>query len=232
VPAGHLRLGTFQTPANLREMPHPSKIVHLRDARKAPHRIEDDPAQLAQALQAGEAWAERALLERHTLHVKRILTRILSARVDLDDLVQEVFVRAFRRVEELREPWAVRPWLTAITVFVAREAIRAKRRRWWLLFLPPEEMPEIVAPLASPEMRAAVRAFYEVVGQLDTDARIAFTLRFVEGMELAEVASACGVSIATIKRRIKSAEAEFAERGQAHEMLAEWFEEGTRWRRP
>jgi RNA polymerase sigma-70 factor (ECF subfamily) len=68
-----------------------------------------------------------------------------------------------------------------------------------------------------------------VVGQLDADARIAFTLRFVEGMELAEIARACGVSLATIKRRIKSAEAEFAERGQANEMLADWFEEGTRW---
>jgi RNA polymerase sigma-70 factor (ECF subfamily) len=171
-------------------------------------------------------------LEQYTPHVERILTRILGGPGDFDDLVQEVFVRAFRRVEELRDPRALEAWLTSITVFVAREAIRAKARRRWLSFVAPEETPEVEAPVASPEVRAAIRAFYQVVGQLDADARIAFTLRFVEGMELGDIAEACGVSVATIKRRIKSAEAEFAERGQAHEVLAQWFEEGTRWRRP
>jgi RNA polymerase sigma-70 factor (ECF subfamily) len=168
-------------------------------------------------------------MEQHSEHVGRILTRILGSPGDVDDLVQEVFVRAFQRVAELGEPWAVRSWLTAITVFVAREAIRASKRRRWLIFLAPEEMPEPDGSDASPELRAAVRAFYEVIGQLDADARIAFTLRFVEGMELAEIARACDVSLATIKRRIKSAETEFARRAQANEMLAEWFEEGTRW---
>ena len=56
------------------------------------------------------------------------------------------------------------------------------------LFLPPEETPELAAPAASLEARAALRAFYEVVGHLDPDARIAFTLRVVEGMELTEIA--------------------------------------------
>jgi len=213
-------------------MPPLSKVLRLADARQdAPRPAGEDAIELARALREGEAWAERALLEQQTAHVERILTRILGGRGDLDDLVQEVFVRAFERVEELREPRALRGWLTAIAVFVAREAIRAGKRRRWLVFLPPEETPELVNATASPEIRAAVRAFYEVVGGLEADARIAFTLRFVEGMELAEVAGACGVSLATIKRRLKSAEAEFAERGRAHEALAGWFEEGTRWQR-
>jgi RNA polymerase sigma-70 factor (ECF subfamily) len=191
-----------------------------------------DPAALARALAAGEVWAERALLEQHTGHLERLLTHILGGRDDLDDLVQEVFVRALERVDELREPRALRGWLTAIAVFVAREAIRARRRRRWLIFLPPEETPELACADASPEVRAAVRAFYEVVGRLDADERIAFTLRFVEGMELTEVAAACGVSLATIKRRLKKAEGEFSARGRAHEALADWFEEGTRWPAP
>jgi len=61
--------------------------------------------------------------------------------------------------------------------------------------------------------------------------RIAFTLRFVDGMGLSEIADACRVSLATIKRRIKVGEAEFLARGKACEELAEWFEEGTRWHR-
>jgi RNA polymerase sigma-70 factor, ECF subfamily len=180
------------------------------------------------ALRAGEPWAERALLEQHTDHMERILTRILGGHADLDDLVQEVFVRAFERVEQLREPRALRGWLTAIAVYVAREAVRAKRRRRWLLFLPQEETPELAAPAASHEARAALRAFYEVVACFDPDVRSAFTLRFVEGMELSEIAAACGVSLATIKRRLRSAEADFTTRCKAHDALADWLDEGSR----
>jgi RNA polymerase sigma-70 factor (ECF subfamily) len=210
----------------------PTKVTHLSDVRAAASRAADeDPGALALALRQGEAWAERAFVERSTAHVERIVTRILGARADLDDLVQEVFVRAFQRVEELREPRALKGWLTGIAVNVAREAIRSARRRRWLRFMRQEETPDVAAPLASPETRAAVRAFYQVVDDLDADGRIAFTLRFVEGMELAEIAGACGVSLATIKRRLKAAEAEFAERAEAHEALAELLQEGTRWRR-
>jgi RNA polymerase sigma-70 factor, ECF subfamily len=209
-----------------------NKVVLLDNARRAKSapRAADESA-LARAICEGEGWAERALLAQYAGHVERILTRILGGRSDLDDLVQDVFLRAFERVEDLREPRALRGWLSSIAVFVAREAIRKKQRRRWLLFLPPEEVPELEVPEASPEARAALRAFYEIVGRLDADARIAFTLRFVEDMDLTEIADACGVSLATIKRRIKSAEAEFFARGKGNEALADWFEEGTRWHR-
>jgi RNA polymerase sigma-70 factor (ECF subfamily) len=238
-------------------MPSSSKVVRLSDVRKpagqpatgggapatsrlgtgvrpAPPGAEDDPDELAHGLRAGETWAQHALLARHTEHLERILTRILGRRADLDDLVQEVFVRAFERVGELREPRALRAWITTIAVFVAREAIRAKRRRRWLLFLPPEETPELPVLEATPEVRAAVRSFYAVVGALDADARIAFTLRFVEGMELADIAHTTGVSLSTVKRRLKGAEADFLDgaRAPGHEPLRDWIEEGTRWRGP
>jgi RNA polymerase sigma-70 factor (ECF subfamily) len=208
------------------------RVVQLADVRARGARAPAaDTTELAEGLRQGEAWAERALLEQHTAHVERILTRILGMPADLDDLVQEVFLRAFQRVEELRDPRALRGFLTAIAVFVAREAIRARRRRRWLVLLPPEETPEIAASAASPETIAAMRAFYDVMRTLDPDARIAFTLRFVEGMELTEIAGACGVSLSTIKRRLKAAEADFTERARADEALATFFEEGTRWPR-
>jgi RNA polymerase sigma-70 factor (ECF subfamily) len=218
-----------------------SKVIHLVDAPKGAdslatsrreERAAPEPSEVAlvRSLCAGEPAAERALLERYTAHVERILTRILGGHSELDDLTQEVFVRAFERLDELREPLALRGWLTSIAVFVAREAIRKKQRRRWLIFLPSEAAPEMEAPAASIEARAALRTFYEVVASLDTDARIAFTLRFVEGMELSEIAEACEVSLATIKRRLKSAAIDFYARGTARAELLAWFEEGTRWR--
>lgn len=185
---------------------------------------------MVNGLQNGEGWAQHALLADYTHHVERILTRILGNHTDLDDLVQEVFIRSFERIRELRVPGALGGWLTSIAVYVAREAIRRKRRRRWLSFVPPEETIETEMPTASPEVRAAVMAVYEVIGHLNPDEQIAFTLRFIEEMELSEIAAVCGVSLSTVKRRIKRAETRFEERGTAHEMLAPWFKEGTRWR--
>jgi RNA polymerase sigma-70 factor, ECF subfamily len=190
----------------------------------------DDCHELVRALRAGEPWAERALLRSEAAHVERLLTRILGYRAELDDLVQEVFIRAFARIGALREPESLRPWLGSIAAFVAREAIRRKRRRRWLVFLPAEECVELPANSASFEARTALRVFYQVVDAFPADERIAFTLRFVEGMELTEVAEACQVSLATIKRRLKRASDDFYVRGRARAELVDWFEEGSRWR--
>jgi RNA polymerase sigma-70 factor (ECF subfamily) len=201
------------------------------DPRRRPRAPAEDEEDLVRDLRDGKRWAEHALLERYGAHVERVLTHILGHHTDLDDLAQEVFLRALQRVDDLREPRALKDWLAAFAANVAREAIRSKRRRWWQVLRPPEETPELPAHWASAEDRAALRAFYEVLGGLDADGRIAFALRYVEGMELTQVASVCGVSLATIKRRIKAAETDFCARGRAHEALAPFFEEGTRWPR-
>lgn len=209
------------------------KVIRLADAQKSGARGRAgsfDPHEFVRALRDGQPWAERAFLERERGHVERVLTRILGWHAELDDLTQEVFTRAFERIAELREPEALRGWLSAITVFVAREAIRRKRRRRWLIFRAPEETPDLAAESTPAEARAALRAFYEVVATIEVDARIAFTLRCVGGLELSEIAEACDVSLATIKRRIKRAADDFYVRGRAHPELVDWFEEGTRWR--
>jgi RNA polymerase sigma-70 factor (ECF subfamily) len=216
-------------------MPSPPTVIHLDEVRRAAHARAaraGDEEELARGLRARQPWAERALLERYGAHVERVLTHILGSHADLDDLAQEVFVRALGRVGDLHDASGLKSWLSAFAANVAREALRSRRRRWWQVLRPPEETPDLPAPSASAEDRASLRAFYEVLGAIDPDARVAFALRYVEGMELTQVAEACGVSLATVKRRIKAAEDDFCARGRAHEALSDWFEEGTRWRRP
>jgi len=208
-----------------------SKLVRVVGGKGEASLSPLDPHELVRGLKAAEPWAERALLHAETAHVERLLTRMLGFSAELDDATQEVFIRAFARIAELREPDSLRAWLSSIAVFVAREAIRRKRRRRWLVFLPPEERPEPTVSGASFEARTALRVLYEVLDGFATDERIAFTLRFVEGMELSEVADVCQVSLATIKRRLKRASDEFYLRGRARAELVDWFEEGSRWRR-
>src|SRR5258706_10670918 len=142
------------------------KVIHLPDPRNglesgiAPLAVgpEGEPPEttLVRRLRAADPRAERAFIDRYTGHVERILVRILGGHPDLDDMTQDVFVRAFERLHELHEPSGLRRWLTAITVFVAREAIRRRQRRRWLRFLPSEAQPGVEFPPGSLEGPSAL----------------------------------------------------------------------------
>jgi RNA polymerase sigma-70 factor, ECF subfamily len=66
---------------------------------------------------------------------------------------------------------------------------------------------QLAAPGLASEAVAELAKLDQVLAGLPAEQRIAWLLQRVEGLELAEVAAACGVSIATVKRRIASAQA-------------------------
>ena len=65
-------------------------------------------------------------------------------------------------------------------------------------------------------------AVREALAVLSSDERIAFSLRHLEELELTEVASACGVSLSTVKRRLKRAEERFDALALRDPRLAGW----------
>jgi RNA polymerase sigma-70 factor, ECF subfamily len=185
-------------------------------------------ADLFADLVARKPRAERWLLETQGRRVERILARVLGNTRSIEDLTQEVFVRVFARVGEVRDPEALDAFVASVAVFVAREAIRKRRRHRWLAFLAPRELPE-VATRDDVEAREAVSAFYRVLDELDADDRVAFALRYVDGMELEKVAMACRCSLATVKRRIDRASKRFVSLCRDDAVLLRWLEEGERW---
>jgi RNA polymerase sigma-70 factor (ECF subfamily) len=79
------------------------------------------------------------------------------------------------------------------------------------------------------ETHEAVRATYRVLDTLPDDERMAFSLRFISEMQLTEVAAACRVSLATVKRRLARAEKRFVEAAKDHPALRERLAQGGRW---
>jgi DNA-directed RNA polymerase specialized sigma24 family protein len=133
-------------------MSQPSLSVEVRSALRLV-RTEPEHADFVGALKKRRPWAERKMVEDHTPYVLRLICRIVGAHADLDDLAEEVFVRALDRIDELEDA-GLKRWLGAFAVNVAREALR-KRRRWgWLVLAPPSETPEIPSTWASPEVHA------------------------------------------------------------------------------
>lgn len=184
---------------------------------------------VVEALRAGQAAGGAALYDRHREHVRRVLLRLLGPDTELRDLVQDVFVSAIDSIHRLEEPEKLKAWLAGIAVFRARAEIRARQRRRWFPLFRQEDLPECEAQVATPEIGEAVRATYQVFDKLGADERIAFALRFVDGMELVEVARVCEVSLATIKRRLLRAQLKFVNIARSYPALSEWLDGGRPW---
>ena len=205
-------------PRRVPPAPRISQVVELP--------IAQPDAALVAALRAGRADAGAVLFDRYGDDVERVLYRILGPDSEIKDLLQDVFVVALSTVDKLRDPDALRGWLMSIAVRKARKCI-LRRQRWRFIQLwPTGELPEREARSIPPEVSEALRCTYAVLARLPADERIAFALRFVDGMELTAVAAACGVSLATIKRRLARAQAAFAALALQQPALHEWLAGG------
>lgn len=182
------------------------EVVALPVRRAAAKRTD---GQLVEAAVRGDEAAAGEIFDRHAPRVRRVLARVLGPDGDLQDLVQDVFVFALRDLSKVRDPDALGAWLTGVAVHTARRAIR-KRTRWrWIRFFAPEDVPEQPSDGHDHDASEALVATFRILDRLPADERIAFSLRFLDGMELTEVAAACDVSLATVKRRLRRAEDTF-----------------------
>lgn len=181
-------------------------------------------AEILAALADRRAVGCAALYDNYRQLVRRILIRLLGAHEEIHDLVQDAFLSAIRTIDRVRTPEALRSWMTTVAVFTARQELRRRRRKRFLLFLPSQDVPDIEAPQSPPDIREALHVTRRILSGLPADLQIAFVLRFIDGMELTEVAEACRVSLATIKRRLGSAKNHFEKRAQREPALARWLE--------
>ncbi len=152
-----------------------------------------------------------AVFRRYSPYVARVALRLMGNDAEVDDLVQDVFLEAHRGLEQLREPAALRGWLSRICV---RRATRRLRRRRLLAFLSFELVVERDLPVArdaSPEQRLEVLRVYRCLDRMAADERVAWVLRHVEGESLEDLVLLCGCSKSTVQRRLRAAQARILE---------------------
>jgi len=200
------------------------------DGVLAPSSPVSDPDLVAGVLE-GPAWAKDELYRRYAPLVERTLRHILGhdRHTELVDVLHDAFVEALASIGNVRDAQALPAWFRTIAVHTAHKTITRRRARRWLLFFQPDEVPEVAGDTVDYEMKEAVRKTYEILDRLPTPERIAFALRHVDGLELTQVADACEVSLATIKRRLASAQRRFARAAEREEALEALLVEGGRW---
>jgi RNA polymerase sigma-70 factor, ECF subfamily len=143
------------------------------------------------------------------MHWPRIFRFVLASVRDADaaeTLTQDCFWRAYRGRSGFRGDSSVTTWLLHIAVNLVRDFSRNRRLQFWRRISAVEvnTISESAPDLgASPEAKAVIReqvqAIWAATARLSERQRTVFLLRFVEEMELLEIAAATGISEGAVK---------------------------------
>ncbi len=164
--------------------------------------------------QVGDLAAQEYLFRRYLGPLRQRVYRLLGADAEVDDVVQEAFMRAFEGIRRLAEPRAFQAWLSTIAIHLVDRRLRrrklARRLGFVTVDITEDAADTVASPNVSPAIAAEARVLYRILDRLPTEARVAFLLRRLEGMTVAEVAAQMKLSERTVKRRIALCEGKLA----------------------
>ena len=143
--------------------------------------------------------------------VFRFLLATLRDHDAAETLTQETFLRAWNARQSFREDCSVSTWLMRIALNLARDHTRTGRFRFWKrVATTAVEASDVASSLPSRQpsaeshlmARQKVEAIWDTVGRLSQRQRSIFLLRFMEEMEIPEIAAATGLPLGTVKSHL------------------------------
>jgi RNA polymerase sigma-70 factor (ECF subfamily) len=175
-----------------------------RATRTAPP---ESTGELATRAATGDRRAFEELYREHVNGAHRLLTRLVGPVPERDDLIQQVFIEAYRSLPRFRGESAFGTWLHRIVVRTAYRHLRRQRP-----VAAAELIDELAAPTASPEHAARqheqLQQALAYLAALKPKKRIAFVLRMVEGLSLEEIGELVGSNAPAVGQRVKHAQRE------------------------
>lgn len=157
--------------------------------------------------------------DRFQREVNRLVWRLLGADPEHDDVVQQVFLTALRRVSAVRDPDRLLSWVRTVTVNAVYDEVRKRRVR--RLFLRDAAQDDVHPSLVHDvEVRDFLLCAKRVLDMMPAKERMVFLLHVVEGRGLLEIAELCGCSMATAKRRLARAHVRFEKLAARHPELS------------
>jgi RNA polymerase sigma-70 factor (ECF subfamily) len=178
-----------------------------------------DDATLVGRSASGDEEAFAVLVRRYQAPLYRHAWRLTQDRRTAEDVTQEAFVSAWRRLPSLARPESFRSWLYQIATRRSIDLLRARRTEQSLDAL--DDAPQGALTAAQPEP-AAVAEHREQIADLATalrslplGQRLAWTMREIDGLSYDEIATALVIPLSTVRGRIARARHELSERMSA-----------------
>jgi len=177
---------------------------------------------LVRRCQAGDNIAFDCLTRRYQKLVFRLIYRIVGENANIEDIAQEVFLRAYKGLHKFRGDAAFSTWLTRITVNYCLKVLNRRQREPLLERL----MTSLISCQKEPTQQSAVelqeqRAIVEdALEQLSPKHKAVTVLLYFEERSCEEIAEILGCSVGTVKSRLYHA------RIKLKKLLSPYFFEG------
>lgn len=158
---------------------------------------------LAARAQAGDARAFEELYREHVGHVYALCLRMTRNKTMAEDLTQEAFLRAWRKINSFRGDSAFSTWMHRLTVNLVLTQLRSDTRRNARVTVTDDLQPyEKPGREKRPGLAADIEA---AVGKLPERARAVFILHDIEGYRHDEIAGMMGIATGTTKAQLHRA---------------------------
>jgi RNA polymerase sigma-70 factor (ECF subfamily) len=212
------------------------RIARRRSARPAGEELpvtDRTDEQLLEAHLAGEAAAFRDLMDRYALELLHFLTRFLGSRAAAEDVFQETFLQIHLSAETFDPTRRFKPWLFTIAANKARDYHRKHRRRMSVSLsntvgddddgqqfvdLMESDLPVPDQPIADAERSRLVKM---IVDRLPEHLREILLLSYFQRMSYNQIADALQIPLGTVKSRLHTAVAAFAQAWKAQHQQGE-----------
>lgn len=173
---------------------------------------ERSDAEILAEVAAGDIDAYGKIVGRYRGRLYNFVFRFVSDRETAEDIVQETFLRAFRKRKEYRAIANFSTWLFTIAGNLAKSELR-RRKRWRLFSLHRDddsdsgmELPdETYRPDKVAESSLADDQIHDAIAALPENYRQVILLRDVEGMAYQEIAEIVDCPVGTVKSRVNRA---------------------------
>lgn len=158
----------------------------------------------------GEDAAFNQILQAYRKRILGTISRLIGRPEDVEDVGQEVFVRLYYSLDQLRTPEVFEPWLYRLTVNAAYDYLRRQRRRSESRMSDLSEQQVVMADAAAGGKRneeekhkTQVReTVQELLSSVSEEDRILLTLKEVEGLSLRELEAIYKVNENALKVRL------------------------------
>ena len=166
--------------------------------------------ELIQQAQQGDAAAFNQVVTAYRRRILGTISRLIGRPEDVEDVAQEVFLRLYFSLAQLRTPEVFEPWLYRLTVNAAYDYLRKSRRRMEFRMSDLSEQQVMMADAAAGsrfqndenEKRRVKETVTGLLSSVSEDDRILLTLKEVEGLSLKELEKIYHVNENALKVRL------------------------------
>ena len=165
---------------------------------------------LIQRAQKGDEAAFNQIVAQYRRRILGTVSRVIGRPEDVEDVGQEVFVRLYYSLEQLRSPEVFEPWLYRLTQNACFDYLRRRKRRNESRMSDLSEQAVMMADAEASsdaqleeDRKAAIREFtHELLDEVSEEDRILLTLKEVEGLSIKELEEIYQINENAVKVRL------------------------------